>query len=267
MYISPDGGATVGYTQDNDKGYVSVAYRKVYLEAGNYVVNFYFQKKLQYLDVDQDQILVSLIPATNTIEPLDYYESEPTFTRNSIANPYTWETTSLTYWSNANSEVTVSATGMYYVVFTLVANEHNGKDQFVAFDNFKITRSEDIKYAETLDGVQIDWTGGYSGYRIQWYDLCDYKYRYDTIQTNSYLIPYTQLREAVYNYTMYRFNVYPICENGKSANSIYTHLVINTAPFPEDTCIAVPTKLKAENTSRGVKLTWQSNSNIYDIRY
>jgi hypothetical protein len=148
-----------------------------------------------------------------------------------------------------------------------MANEDKGEDQYIAFDDLKITRSEDIKYAETLDGVQIDWTGGYSGYRIQWYDWCDYKYRYDTIQTNSYFIPYTQLREAVYNRTMYSFNVYPICENGKSANSINTLLVINTDPFPEDTCIAVPTKLKAENTSKGVKLTWQSNSNTYDIRY
>jgi hypothetical protein len=139
LFISPDGGATVGYTQENDKGYVSVAYRKVYLEAGNYVVNSYFFRKLKYVDIDQDQMVVALVPATNTIEPLDYYDEKPIFKKNSVWNSSGWETT--TSWSSISSNATISATGMYYLVFALMANEDKGEDQYIAFDDLKITRS------------------------------------------------------------------------------------------------------------------------------
>ena len=48
LYISPDGGATAGYTQDNDKGYVSIAYKKIHLEPGQYKIAWYFSNNLSY---------------------------------------------------------------------------------------------------------------------------------------------------------------------------------------------------------------------------
>ena len=266
LYISPDGGTTVGYTQDNDKGYVSVAYRKVYLEAGNYVVDYNFHMQLKYLDVDVDQIHIALVPTTNTIEPLNYYENNIPFLNNYGWKGQCYESSS--WGSNISTNATITNTGMYYLVLAFAANEYEGKNQHIAFDNISIKRKGSLNYKETLDGVQFNWEGGYPAYRIRWSNWCDSKYHYDTIQTNSYFIPYTQLRDAIYDYSLsYSFYVTPICEGGKTSNDISVFFIVKTEPFPADTCIAVPTNLKAENTANGVKLSWKGNADAYDIRY
>ena len=266
LYVSPDGGKTAGYTQDNDKGYVSVAYKKIYLEAGKYSMYFDFFQHLQYLDVDYDNMRVSIVPITNNIEALDDYNSYPSFFNNSSFSYSCWET--VDHWSSVYwSDFSVNTTGAYYLFFCIMSNDIDSKQKGVAFDNIKIKRLEELKYRETLEGVLFEWTGGYPEYRIERYDWCDYDYKYDTLDVNSYLIPYTKLRKAVYNTTMFSFNVTPICENGQSGNTMSTYFDVKTAPFPTDTCPAVPLNLKLEKTDSNVVFTWQGNTGIYDFKY
>lgn len=94
LYISPDGGKSTGYTQDGDSGYVSVAYKKIYLESGNYSFSCYrrYQLSYQYLDIfsDYDYYNIAIVPADRKIEPLSRYVATPSFLNNNI-----WHTTSV----------------------------------------------------------------------------------------------------------------------------------------------------------------------------
>lgn len=264
LYVSPDGGKTVGYSQDNNKGYVSVAYKKIYLEAGQYNISYNYFRHLKYLDIDQDDMRVAIVPATNEISALDYYETNLSFLKNYSYSTSRSETTS---WSSTSSSFTVNNTGIYYILFCIMANDYGGGQKGVAFDNIKIKQLEELKYTETLDGVLFEWTGGYPEYRLYWYDRCDYDYKRDTLNVNSYFIPYTKLRKAVYEYSMFYFYVTPICENAQTGNTMNTSFIVNTEPFPLDTCPAVPQNLKLEKTDSNIVFTWQGNPKIYDFKY
>ena len=266
LYISPDGGLTAGYKQDNDKGYVSVAYKKIYLEAGKYSRYWnHYQSNLKYLDIDQDYCKIAIVPVTNNVTPLDYYENSPGFLSGNISSQT--YSNNYDYWSSSSSDFTVTSSGNYYLVFSFIATDKVADNIGIAIDNISITKKEELKYSETLDGVQFEWTGGYPKYAIEWYCYCDYIYKHDTISVNKYLIPYSRLREAVYSTTMFRIYVTPICENGNKGNQQTTTFNVKTAPFPVDTCSAVPTNLKVENTNKGVKFTWSGNAGLYDIKF
>lgn len=265
LYISPDGGTTSAYTQDNDKGYVSVAYKKIYLEAGNYELNCCFWENLSYLDIDNDDMFIGIVPAKNEIKPLDYFDSWPNYMQNPVTYFGNWY--SENYWANPSNTGIAYESGEYYLLVALMANENLARENGLIVDNLQIKRVEEIKYKETLEGVLFEWTGGYPEYRIYWYDQCDYEYMYDTLDVNSYLIPYTKLRKAVYDYTMFYFNVTPICNNGHSGDYMDTWFAVRTQPFPLDTCPVVPVSLKAENTESGVKVTWKGNPGVYDLKY
>lgn len=265
LYISPDGGVTNGYTQDNDSGYVSVVYKKIYLEAGKYSRSWNYFSNLKYLDIDQDYCKAAIVPATNEIEALNYFETNPAYLQENVSsNSYS---TNRSSWGTSSSEFTINNSGNYYLVFAFIASEKITNDIGITFDNISIIRKEELKYSETLEGVLFEWTGGYHEYRIEWYNYCDYDYQYDTISVNKYLIPYTRLREAVYGTTMFRIRVTPICESGEKGNQQTTTFNVRTEPFPTDTCVAVPINLQAQNTDYGVQVSWQGNAGLYDFKY
>ena len=263
LYISSDGGVTAGYAQDNNKGYVSVAYKKVYLEAGNYELRVNMYTNLQYMDIDQDQCMVALTSANNTIEPLDYFDSWPLYDYITyISNWYEDGN-----WYEPSSNGLVKTSGWYYIAFYFMANDHDAREIGVVMDNIKIIKIDDISYRETLDGVLFEWGGGYPEYRIDWHNSCGVSKAY-TITENSYLIPYTQLRDAIYDESWFQwFYVTPICENGQQANQFSINFIVKTEPFPADTCPAVPHDLTAVNTDQGVQLSWKGNPGTYDLKY
>lgn len=266
LYISPDGGTTAGYTQDNNKGYVSVAYKKIYLEKGNYDLRCWLYTNLSYLDIDTDECFIGIIPTKNEVKPLDSFESSPSYLTNVVTYFRNWyEDNNWIYPSNSGTAI---ESGEYYLFIALMANDHDAREIGVAIDNIEIIKLIEVKTYETLEGVQFELPSGYSEYRLYWYNLCDYKSHYDTIHTNKYLIPYTQLRSAVYDETyMNYFSLTPICENGEIGESQYTFFNVKTEPFPLDTCPIVPTNLKAINTNDGILLTWLGNSTRYDLKY
>lgn len=264
LYVSPDGGKTAGYTQDNDRGYVSVAYKKIYLEAGQYNISYNYLRHLKYLDVDQDDMRVAIVPNTNEINALDYYDTNLSFLKN---YSYSTSRSEIISWTSTSSNFTVNNTGVYCLLFCIMVNDYDGGQKGIAFDNIKIKQLEELKYRETLEGVLFEWTGGYTGYRIYWYDRCDYDYKYDTLEVNSYLIPYTKLRKAVYGNNIYYFSVTPFCDNGQNGNSMTTWFTVNTEPFPLDTCPAVPENLKLVKTDTSLVFKWQGKPGVYDFKY
>ena len=264
LYISPDGGATMGYAKENDKGYVSVAYKKIYFEAGSYSMSYRYIRNITYLDVDQDDMRIAIVPAENIIEPYNDFEKNPSFLKNYI---YSTSRSEYATWSYGTSSFIVNNTGSYYLLVCIMANDYDAGQKGVAIDDVAIISQEEMRYTETLDGVLFEWSGGYSQYRIYWYDRCDYVYERDTLVKNSYLIPYTKLRKAVYGSNVHYFNVTPICSSGKAANSLSTWFSVKTEPFPADTCPAIPSNLKAVNVDNGVKVSWHGNSGVYDFKY
>ena len=267
LYISSDGGKSMGYTLDNDKGYVSVAYKKLYLEEGSYQINFDFFQYLEYADIDIDIVRLAIVPATNEIEALNYYDIYPSFLYDAVFQSYFGDTYGNWSWGEW-TDVNVDNSGSYYLLFIFIANDYDGGQKGWALDNLSIKRETklEITYRETLDGVLFEWTGGYSKYRVDWYSWCS-DYRYDTVDVNSYLLPYTELRKAVYENGIYAFDVDVICDDGQIGLHHGLWFTVNTEPFPLDTCPAVPTDIKAENTDYGVKVTWQGNTGLYDFKY
>lgn len=268
LYISPDGGKTAGYAQDNDKGYVSVAYKKIYLEAGTYRRSWYYQSYLKYLDIDQDYCKIAIVPANNEINPLDYYEYNPSFLQNYVTS-YTCSS-NYDYWTSTSSDFTVTTSGNYYLVFAFIATDKIINKIGMAIDNITITKKHPIDLqltmTETVDGCLFKWQGGYPEYRISWYTRCNSQTKRDTLDVNSYLIPYTKLRDIAAGSTYLSFTVSVDCSVNKTISdngSFYP----TSQPFPKDTCPAVPENLKLVKTDTSLVFSWQGNTGVYDFKY
>lgn len=263
LYISPDGGKSTGYDQDNDSGYVSVAYTKINMTEGEYILSYYSYYELQYLDIDYDYCQMAIVPASNSIEPLNHYERYPDFLDKYVIS----RTMSGNYssWSSMSHNFTISQAGDYYIVCAFIATDTITNEIGAGIDNIKITRRNEITYKETLEGVLVEWTGAYPEYRIRWESNCQ-GYHYDTVTTNQYLIPFTLLRDAVYNSSTQEIEITPVCDDGKSGTTFSSYLRVTTNIFPKDTCPAVPS-IRAENTAQGVRASWKGNTERYDFKY
>ena len=269
LFVSPDGGITAGYTQDSDDGYVSVAYKKIYLEPGSYDLYQYIYANLYYrnsdIETDKDYLRATLIPASNTITPTDYYDDNyPSFVTQYLFRDY-WYNDS--FYEQSNS-FQVTKAGSYYLTYMFCANKNrvNGN---TSIDNIRIVKrhpiSLDLTMTETTEGCLFTWKQGYSEYNIEWYTSCNSNKKRATLTTTSYLVPYTQLRDIVANHSYIYFTVKAKCSENKiiSDNDYYT---LNTWPFPKDTCPALP-KLNYKATEYGVEISWSGNSGTYDIKY
>lgn len=264
LYISPDGGATAGYTQDNDRGYVSVAYKKIYLEAGNYELNCCFWENLSYLDIDNDDMFIGIVPAKNEIKPLDYFDSWPNYMQNPVTYFGNWY--SENYWANPSNTGTVYESGEYYLLVALMANENLARENGLIVDNIAISKLFSYSYKETKEGVLVNWSEGYSKYNFSYASACGWDWiRYENVGT-SFIIPWTKLRDAVFENNSYYFEIEGICDNGAS-KIMSDWMYLKTEPFPLDTCPAVPRDFKAENTAMGVKFTWLGNAGMYELKY
>ena len=265
LYISPDGGATAGYTQDNDNGYVSIAYKKIYLDPGQYKINWYYSTNLSYLDVDKDNYRIAVIPATSDLTPLDYYVENPPFLSSSLMNHSYNNNENWRYdWWN----FTIPSSGYYFLVYTFSATEQIVHENGLGIDNITITEITPpflVTMQETIYGVKFQWGGSFPEYKILWYTDCNKNYKRDTIATKSYLIPYSQLRDLTYGTNSLRFEVSGVCENG-TTTSVNNWYSVYTSAFPLDTCPAVP-DFKIVNTDVGVKLTWKGNSGVCDVKF
>ena len=264
LYISPDGGITSAYTQDNDKGYVSVAYKKIYLEAGNYELNCCFWENLSYLDIDNDDMFIGIVPAKNEIKPLDYFDSWPNYMQNPVTYFGNWY--SENYWADPSNTGTVYESGEYYLLVAVMANENLARENGLIVDNIAISKLFSYSYKETKEGVLVNWSEGYSKYNFSYASACGWDWiRYENVGT-SFFIPWTKLRDAVFENNSYYFEIEGICDNGAS-KTVNEWMYLKTEPFPLDTCPAVPLDFKAENTAMGVKFTWSGNAGMYELKY
>ena len=265
LYISPDGGATAGYTQDNNMGYVSVAYKKIYLEAGNYELNCCFWENLSYLDIDNDDMFIGIVPAKNEIKPLDCFDSSPSFIQDDITGFGNWYEPN-NQWICVSYAGSVYESGEYYLLVALMANESITNENGLIVDDIIISKQFTYSYTETKEGVLVNWSGGYPKYNFSYASVCGWEWiLYEDVGT-SFLIPWTKLRDAVYNNYSYTFAIEGICDNGASKR-IYQNMYLKTEPFPLDTCPAVSMDLRAENTAKGLTLTWSGNAGMYELKY
>lgn len=266
LYISSDGGKSMGYTLDNDKGYVSVAYKKLYLEEGSYRINLDFFQNLEYADIDIDYVRIAIVPAVNEIEALNYYDIYPSFLNNNIFETTLYETSE--NWSEVGwAGEGVYNSGTYYLLFCFIANDNDGGQKGWALDNFKISKRLDYSYEETKDGILFTFPEGYSQYDFNYTSQCTWDYKKIVDVGTSFLLPYKELRDAVKDNYMYYFKLEGICDNGVSNSVLEDWFMVNTHSFPLDTCPVVPMNFQAENTDYGVKLIWQGNSDVYELKY
>ena len=276
LYISPDGGKSTGYTQDGDSGYVSVAYKKIYLESGSYYLYHYIYRQLSfsYLDIfsDNDYYNISIIPAENKIEPLSHYKYSPSFFNNSRESQY--YSSNYSYWNNYSYDFSINKSGYYYLVHTFLATDTITNNVGVAIDNIRIEKrkrsssSISISKTETKEGVVFNINGNYPEYRVYWYTDCDRTTKRDTITNNTYTIPFSKLRDIRYGGGDLYFYVCATDECGNSnCSNYYNSYSVYTSEFPTDTCPAVPKNLKVTITDSTAIFTWQGNSSIYDIKY
>ncbi len=277
LYISPDGGQSTGYTQDGDSGYVSVAYKKIYLEAGNYYFYWKIYRKLSYsyIDVfsDYDYYNIAIVPAENKIEPQASFVQTPSFLNENVYK-YAYSS-NYSYWESEpyNYSFTIKESGNYYLVHSFSATDTITNTTGVAIDNIKIEKrrskyssSISVSKTETKEGVVFNISGDYPEYRLYWYTDCDGSYRRDTINTSSYTISFTKLRDVIQGMSNLYFNVSAIddCNKSTSTGNWYS---VYTNEFPTDTCPAVPKNIKLAQTDTSLVFTWQGNAGVYDVKY
>lgn len=262
LYLSTDSGVTSG-TESSARGYTSIAYKQIYLESGSY--SGYMELMADITDTEF--IRVDLIKATDG-EPLptDSFINQLPNTSNGIHHI----TQGSDYWNSYYLGFHINTSGEYYLVVAYHANINSKALDFgVAVDNFWFKKDIPpfgINYKETKEGVLFSWEDLYDKYRIRYYDNCTYSYRYVyDYSENTFLIPYDQLRNAVYGDDAGYFYVYGICPNGNtqySGSSIY----VRTDVFPQDTCPLVPYDINVLETDTGLLLTWSGNSPLYEVR-
>ena len=278
LYISPDGGQSTGYTQDSDSGYVSVAYKKIYLEAGSYDFAWRIYRKLSYsyTDVfsDADYYNIAIVPAENEIEAQSSFQRIPSFLNNSVYRYY--YTDSYSSWNSYSYNFLISKPGNYYLVHSFSATDTITNTTGVAIDNITIEKrrskyssSISVSKTETKEGVVFNISGDYPEYRLYWYTDCDRSYKRDTINTNSYTIPFTKLRDVVRAYGDLYFSVSATDDCGKSTGTSSWYSVY-TNEFSVDTCILKPT-VTAINIARFYSddegATWSAPEDIAESIY
>jgi hypothetical protein len=270
LFVTPDDGATAGYTQDNEAGYVSVAYKRFYLEPGNYSLSHYVYADLSYTDstgqTDRDYLRVALIPAQKTITPSDVFTSSyPSYVLDYLFRDYWY---SRSYFSQDNSTFTVYTSGYYNLVYMFCASKKYAMGG-ASVDDIKIYMKHsvdlNIKMEENKEGCLFTWKEGFSEYRIRWSTECDGSYKYDTITANSYLVPYTKLRNMAAGVFGLNFYVDAYCSETESISRKATVYPTSSA-FPLDTCPVVPT-ITAMATDYGLEVSWKGNSGLYDFKY
>lgn len=256
LYISSDGGATQGY-EASDSGYVSVAYKKIYLEEGTYIVYNRINNQLYNFENITDRIYISLIPANQTPQAYNKYVELSSYIYSYYGNK--------NYWYNDNNTKSISQGGEYYLVYYLVCKPGTPGERGGSIDDITIKKKKiisPINMTENKKGVEITWQDVDTEYRI-YYHGKDHNYQYDTVNTNRYFIPYTKLREAVSNYNDFYFHITTVNCSQTGAQ----WFTITTNQFPQDTCILAPHDVVTTNTDRGVKIEWQGNSDSYEITY
>ena len=262
LYISPDGGATAGYTADSPTGYVSLAYKKIYLERGNYKISHRIYTNLS--DAEEFGVFVTpesdgpLTPQNNYLDN-KYPSSVPL--RYVFSSDFTWYDYDMSF--------SISENGYYYLTYSFAASSSTPSvGQVVAVDDVRIIKNQEfeIKYEETKDGVLFRVIGNFESYKCYYYSTNNYSSKYVTLNANNeVLIPYSKLREAIYDYNIYSFVATGICD-GVQSNSKTIHTYLKTDIFPQDTCPLVPYNLTAQEEARGVSLVWSGNSPSYEIK-
>lgn len=269
LYISPDGGATSGYTQDSPDGYVSLAYKKIYLEKGKYTLTTTLNTNVTYLDSDNDRYCVAISPASDgKPTPLNKYTTNPKDFIPSTNLPLNNTSTSKWSWYAYPMSFAVSQTGYYYLTYALMANETASAGQYVAIDNIKISRELDFNwtYTETTKGLLIKVNGNFDSYTCRYYSNHNYSsisFKLDA--NNEALIPYSKLRDAVHKENIYYFSITAKCDNNSTEKNGW--VTINTDVFPQDTCPLVPYDLTAIEEERGVQMKWRGNSPLYEVKW
>ena len=268
LYVSPDEGKTAAYTQDNNQGYVSIAYKKINLEAGDYRIDYWYYTNLHFEDSDIDYCKVYIIPTKNKPEPYNYCNTNPSYFKDNIYN-VSYESHLQWYDYKYPYEFNVTSSGNYYLLFVFIANDHGAREKGYILDDLKITKKRkpeqfNLNFKETKNGVEFTWTDNSLKYDITWYTPCSNSKK-DTVTDNYYFIPFTKLLDSKANWYDIHFEVQYESKCGNKS-SAYTYEYIYTKEFPKDSCIVRPS-IKTENTDSGLLITWQGNSDIYDLKY
>ncbi len=263
LYLSSDGGATQSYSASTN-GYVSVAYKKLYLEQGNYETSLSY-KGIMYDFFEsslEDNIYFKLIPANQTPQSHNQYKY-PSYNNDIYLDDYCCNRNYS--WNNNTNNFTISQGGEYYLTFILVANTGTQGEIGMAIDDItikKIKTLSPITKTENTRGIEITWNDIDTEYRIRYYGK-DYHYHYDTIFENKYFIPFTKLRDVSNNTYDFYFRIQtthcPVYEG--------SWFYVTTDQFPQDTCILVPHNVNITNTERGVNIEWEGNADYYEITY
>ena len=148
------------------------------------------------------------------------------------------------YWDDEpySHSFTIKESGNYYLVHSFSATDTITNTTGVAIDNIKIEKrkskypsSISVSKTETNEGVVFNISGDYPEYRLYWYTDCDGSYRRDTINTSSYTISFTKLRDVIQGMSNLYFNVSAIDDCNKSTStgnwySVSSTPAVNTIP-------------------------------------
>lgn len=262
LYISPDGGATAGYSADSPTGYVSLAYKKIYLERGSYKIHHRIYTNLS----DAEEFGVFVTPESDgPLTPQNKYKDNQYPSSVPLRHVFSSDFT----WYDYDMSFSIQENGFYYLTYSFAATSSTPSvGQVVAVDDVKIIKNQEfeIEYEETKDGVLFRVIGNFESYKCYYYSVHNYNSKNVTLNANNeVLIPYSKLRDAIYDYNIYNFVATGICD-GVQSNSKTIHTYLKTDIFPQDTCPLVPYNLTAQEESRGVRLVWSGNSLSYEIK-
>lgn len=223
MYVSPDGGATAGYSLFSS-GSVVVAYKTFYLEKGTYDLMFEYRmqgEEHENSDVMRVAFYSGSIPTATAMDAFPQYALDNPFIDKNGVQVFT---TSL--WKQVEGKVTVATEGYYYLAFLFKADgDKNIYNPGPCIDNIQFDREKDatacatkpsnIQIKEDGAGIKLTWTASAESYEIMYNkisSIIDTTYTLITgVTSTEYSIPYSEIAEGVYN-----FRIRALCSNDTS---------------------------------------------------
>ena len=251
--IVKSAGKTMGYYRDNDNNYIKIADFTIKGYKGTAAETYAKENGFKFIALDvSEPTSVSLNKTALTLDVGKSYTLTKTVSPSNAVTSYTWSSSNTSVATvDKNGKVTAKASG----TATITVKTSNGKTA-----NCKVTVNlptpQITSLANTTGGIKISWNkvDGAYGYRLYYKPASGGWKRFkDTTATSFTDSGVSPNRTETYT-------IRCIDKNGNTISSF------NSNGWSKKYTPAAPTISKLENTSGGIKISWNKIAGVYGYR-
>ncbi len=251
--IVKSAGKTMGYYRDNDNNYIKIADFTIKGYKGTAAETYAKENGFKFIALDvSDPTSVSLNKTSLTLDVGKSYTLTKTVLPSNAVASYTWSSSNTSVATvDKNGKVTANASG----TATITVKTSNGKTATCKL-TVNLPTPQITSLANTTGGIKISWNkvNGAYGYRLYYKPASGGWKRFkDTTATSFTDSGVSPNRTETYT-------IRCIDKNGNTVSGF------NSNGWSKKYTPAAPTISKLENTSGGIKISWNKITGVYGYR-